>query len=294
MMVIDYSQWDIYEGASEGSGRSEKEWLINKDTNEIGLFKFPKTDKTTEHISEKLASELAKTIGLECAKIEIGKYNSRIGSMSYLINTEKEILIEGISLINSKYPTYNPGTMYDYLKDEYYSLEMILNSINDYNLVDDFLKIMIFDFLIGNTDRHQNNWAVISINDNIRMCPLYDNGSSLCCYLEDEKIDSYLGNDKMKFNSLVNTKSKSRVRLDKKNKKETTHLEIVKYICRHYYSSVIELVNIININLTEDIIEKLVFSYDDKLISYKRKQLIKKFLIEKINLLNVVFFGKEE
>ncbi len=293
-MVIDYSQWDIYEGASEGSGRSEKEWLINKDTNEIGLFKFPKTDKTTEHISEKLASELAKTIGLECAKIEIGKYNSRIGSMSYLINTEKEILIEGISLINSKYPTYNPGTMYDYLKDEYYSLEMILNSINDYNLVDDFLKIMIFDFLIGNTDRHQNNWAVISINDNIRMCPLYDNGSSLCCYLEDEKIDSYLGNDKMKFNSLVNTKSKSRVRLDKKNKKETTHLEIVKYICRHYYSSVIELVNTININLTEDIIEKLVFSYDDKLISYKRKQLIKKFLIEKINLLNVVFFGKEE
>ena len=190
--------------------------------------------------------------------------------------------------------TYNPGTMYDYLKDEYYSLEMILNSINDYNLVDDFLKIMIFDFLIGNTDRHQNNWAVISINDNIRMCPLYDNGSSLCCYLEDEKIDSYLGNDKMKFNSLVNTKSKSRVRLDKKNKKETTHLEIVKYICRHYYSSVIELVNIININLTEDIIEKLVFSYDDKLISYKRKQLIKKYLIEKINLLNVVFFGKEE
>lgn len=293
-MVIDYSQWDIYEGASEGSGRSEKEWLINKDTNEIGLFKFPKTDKTTEHISEKLASELAKTIGLECAKIEIGKYNSRIGSMSYLINTEKEILIEGISLINSKYPTYNPGTMYDYLKDEYYSLEMILNSINDYNLVDDFLKIMIFDFLIGNTDRHQNNWAVISINDNIRMCPLYDNGSSLCCYLEDEKIDSYLGNDKMKFNSLVNTKSKSRVRLDKKNKKETTHLEIVKYICRHYYSSVIELVNTININLTEDIIEKLVFSYDDELISYKRKQLIKKFLIEKINLLNVVFFGKEE
>lgn len=293
-MVIDYSQWDIYEGASEGSGRSEKEWLINKDTNEIGLFKFPKTDKTTEHISEKLASELAKKIGLECAKIEIGKYNSRIGSMSYLINTEKEILIEGISLINSKYPTYNPRTMYDYLKDEYYSLEMILNSINDYNLVDDFLKIMIFDFLIGNTDRHQNNWAVISINDNIRMCPLYDNGSSLCCYLEDEKIDSYLGNDKMKFNSLVNTKSKSRVRLDKKNKKETTHLEIVKYICRHYYSSVIELVNTININLTEDIIEKLVFSYDDKLISYKRKQLIKKFLIEKINLLNVVFFGKEE
>ena len=110
-MVVNYSHWHIYEGASEGSGRSDKEWLINQDNKEIGLFKFTKTDKTTEHISEKLSAELAKLIGLDCARIEIGKYDSRIGSMSYLINNETEILIEGIYLINKKYPNYNPASM---------------------------------------------------------------------------------------------------------------------------------------------------------------------------------------
>jgi hypothetical protein len=58
-MLIDYNSWNLYEGFVEGSGRSEKLWLINEKTKEIGLFKFIKSNKTFEHISEKLASELA-------------------------------------------------------------------------------------------------------------------------------------------------------------------------------------------------------------------------------------------
>ena len=28
-MIKDFSSWEEYEGASEGSGRSEKIWLVN-------------------------------------------------------------------------------------------------------------------------------------------------------------------------------------------------------------------------------------------------------------------------
>lgn len=42
----DFSFWMEYEGASEGSGRSEKLWLMNPDTGQSGLFKFKK-DLTT-------------------------------------------------------------------------------------------------------------------------------------------------------------------------------------------------------------------------------------------------------
>ena len=41
--VINFDSWNVYNGASEGSGRSEKIWLIS-DTGEIGLFKYPKID----------------------------------------------------------------------------------------------------------------------------------------------------------------------------------------------------------------------------------------------------------
>lgn len=39
----DFSFWVEYEGAAEGSGRSEKLWLMNPDTGQTGLFKFKKT-----------------------------------------------------------------------------------------------------------------------------------------------------------------------------------------------------------------------------------------------------------
>jgi len=293
-MVVDYSHWDIYDGASEGSGRSEKVWLTNRETKEIGLFKFTKSDKTNEHVSEKLASDLARLIGLKCAKIEVGRYKSRIGCMSYLINSETEILIEGIYLINKNYPSYDSYTMYDNVNKEYYSIEMILKSLAEYNLSNDFFRISIFDFLIGNTDRHQNNWAVLEQNNEIRICPMYDNGSSLCCYLEEKNIDCYLGNDKVRFNSLVNSKSKSRIRVNKKIKKEPTHIEMLKYIKLYHSECVMDLIKSINENITEVTIDKIISSYSEDLISDKRKKLIKMFLIEKIRLINGIFLREEE
>ena len=39
--VVDFSAWKEYDGFAEGSGRSEKIWLIS-ETGQIGLFKYPK------------------------------------------------------------------------------------------------------------------------------------------------------------------------------------------------------------------------------------------------------------
>lgn len=89
-MFIDFSSWQEYEGASEGSGRSEKIWLSDPCNGEIGLFKFPKTEYTTEHISEKIAADIAKLIDIECMRVVLGKFNSRVGSLSYRINREEE------------------------------------------------------------------------------------------------------------------------------------------------------------------------------------------------------------
>ena len=97
----DFSFWQEYEGASEGSGRSEKVWLINPDTNQIGLFKYKKDETTTDHISECIAFQIAKLIGIPCAEFELGFYLGREGSISYNIERKKnEVLIEGIYFIH--------------------------------------------------------------------------------------------------------------------------------------------------------------------------------------------------
>lgn len=90
-MIKDFSSWEEYEGASEGSGRSEKIWLVNPINDEIGLFKFRKSQYTTEHLSEKMAMELAELVDIECMKVDIGICNDRVGSLSYRINEKKKI-----------------------------------------------------------------------------------------------------------------------------------------------------------------------------------------------------------
>lgn len=293
-MIKDFSSWLEYEGASEGSGRSEKIWLVDPVSGDIGLFKFTKSDYTTEHLSEKIASEIAKLIDINCMNVDIGNYDSRLGSLSYRINNNNENLIEGIQLINKYYPNYNPETLYDSEKEEYYSLDMILHSLDEYDFKLDFLKILVFDFLIGNTDRHQNNWAILKYGHSIRLCPLYDNGSSLCCYIKEENIDSYLGNDKVRFMSLVDSKSTSRIRINKIKKKEPKHTAVLRFLKDNYYENIIDFINIIVTRVNTQNIDSILESFD-YILSQKRKMLIKKFLIGKVELIKNEFnFRKEE
>lgn len=268
--------------------------MTTKDNKRKGLFKYPKlhsnNETTTEHLSEKLAYDIGKLVGIECAKVDIGYFNNRIGSMSYLISDPtKEILIEGIHYISSLYPYYEESKLYDHENKEYYSLEMILKSINNIYLKNKFLEICIFDCLIGNSDRHHGNWATIRNERNeIRMSPLYDNGSSLCCYVEEKNINNYL-RDKMRFKSLYDTKSKSIIRLDKTRKKLPTHFEFLKMLRKEYFHQTISLIERVVSNLNENNILSILNEYDENIISSERKELVKRYLISKVECMLQIY-----
>ena len=154
---------------------------------------------------------------------------------------------------------------------------MIKKALEPLGLFGDFLPICIFDFLIGNTDRHQSNWALIRKDKVMRLSPLYDNSSSLCAYVAESKINQYLGNDLMLWKSLVDTKSKSIIRISSRDTKQPTHLEVIKYIVKK-----------INELLTEDVICVVVDKYIE-MISINKTDLIKKYLFSKLQLLKEVY-----
>lgn len=293
----DFSAWEEYKGSSEGSGRSEKIWLCSSDKKVIGLFKYPKSNQTTEHISEKLAAEIAYIVGLPCAKIDVGYKDDRIGSMSYLIRNKGELLLEGIYFIAAKYPDFDSSHLVCKNSGQYYSLEMIMNSIRVFDkristeLKKQLFNVFIFDALIGNTDRHQSNWAILfpkNIND-VHVCPIYDNGSSLCCYVRDDQIPEILGKDKNRFNALVRTRSTSRVRINCSIKKEPTHEDVVSYIRDNYYAETNQFVEQLLTVLEPGIILATINKFPNTLLSPLKKDLIFRFLTEKVNIIKQIY-----
>lgn len=285
--MLDFSDWEEYEGLSEGSGRSEKIWLKNPMDNRIGLFKYTKSETTTEHISEKIAELLAEKIDIKTAHIDIGTYNGRIGCMSYLINTNGEILVEGVTLITKYYPNYDKERLFDPTNNEHYSLEMIFKAVSEYNLQDDIIKMIIFDSIIGNSDRHHSNWAILQSGTETRICPLYDNGSSLCFCLAEDNIKKCLGNDKMKFNSLVDSKSKSMIRIDKMVSKHPTHNQMLEYINHNFMKESLKIwIKSVVDSLNKETVEEILSSFINNGFTKDKAELLNKFICKKVSLFN--------
>ena len=241
-----------------------------------------------------MASQLASLLEIPSAHVEIGIYKGREGSMSFLINRANEDLIEGIWLINELYPNYSSERMFDDSINEYYSLEMLINSVEKYGLKKELLEMVIFDYLIGNSDRHQNNWAIISKGEReYGFSPLYDNSSSLCCYVPESEICDLLGNDKKRWNALVRTKSTSIIRIDKKNKKRPRHEELLIYVCDVFFDLVRDFLIRIRQGITDKNINEILSEYPNALLSPMRKQLIQRFLLDKAETIREILDRKE-
>ena len=134
--------------------------------------------------------------------------------MSYNIIKQNEVLNEGVTYIQAKYPFYNKKKLIDEYSEEKYSFQMIEKCLTR-DGIKHILKMIIFDILIGNSDRHPSNWGIIIHVDTFKgvesnFCPLYDNGSSLCAYVNEEDIENIL-KDKMRFGALIDTKSQSAI-----------------------------------------------------------------------------------
>ncbi|WP_077612891.1 HipA domain-containing protein [Clostridium sp. Marseille-P2415] len=185
--------------------------------------------------------------------------------------------------------------MFDNQTQEYYSLHHILDSTRDYVPSSVWIEMLFFDFLIGNTDRHQNNWALLTTSNGsrVRRSPLYDNGSSLCCYVLEEDISLLLGKDTNRFKTLIDTKSRSLVRLNPKVKKHPSHKEVIEYLLKECPGISFHIANKMVDVLTDGCIENILIDVQDY-ITLERKTLIFKFLQGKVNILHNLLGHKEQ
>lgn len=165
--VVDISDWIEQPWLNTGGTRNKKIYL-NPQENERYFFKesFKKgnRDFKYEFWSEIIASQVGLNLGFTTLDYCVAINRGAIGCLSKsMIQHEKEELYEGVKYLNAIDPTFvtsnsKPGKKY--------TLQLIVKALKTFEsktYIQEFLEILVFDALIGNSDRHQENWAFIKI-----------------------------------------------------------------------------------------------------------------------------------
>lgn len=190
---IPYVEQESYEQL----GTKEKFWLNNRQS----LFKSGR-ENTLEDCSEKIAYEIAKLIDLPCAKYEFGKFITpqnqvRFGVVSenFLKHKENEALVLGNQILGKIFKDYDQYSRYKARKYTpalvLLTFETLSELMRDYSFLQTFIGYLVFDCLIGNTDRHHENWGII-VNGGFRIAPSFDHASGLASKVGEREAQERL------------------------------------------------------------------------------------------------------
>ena len=190
---------------AEDMGSKIKFWCHPPDDPQSRwLFKFPKP-LTGEHWAEKIAEQICSIMGIEHARVELAEYSVGMesktkvqrGSITKSFVRENSYLLHGNQILKFIIDHYDTQKTY---KQTNHTLKNILNSMREFTAVEDelfaaqrkFAEYLVLDALIGNTDRHDENWGLLAPryeDSNIRyqLAPSFDHASSLGRELRDAK-----------------------------------------------------------------------------------------------------------
>lgn len=186
----------------EQLGSKPKFWFSHEG--QRWLFKEARPN-TGEDWAEKLAAELAHRTGISAASVELAASGERRGCASRSFLVTGEDLIHGNEILGGMIVGYEPDKR---LKQSDHTLSNIVEAIQklmpsdaEYRpVLTQLAGYLVLDALIGNTDRHHENWGLIAsyaetglekadtVSGSVRVAPSFDHASSLGRELLPERL----------------------------------------------------------------------------------------------------------
>ena len=195
---IDVSSWRVEH--VEALGRKRKMWLLDPG-GDAWLYKQTTENRHSDGSrywkgddwAEVVVSAVAGEMGIPAAVYRLAHLDesgtSSPGVISQKMVNDDESLIEGNILLEEagvRAASVRDRTGYT-LQNVQRSLEDVAPPVGDSGMTswDWFVGFVVLDALVGNTDRHQQNWAVIQ-DSSRRLAPTFDHASSLGFLLDDQ------------------------------------------------------------------------------------------------------------
>lgn len=210
-MLEPYPVVDVEEAINpESLGTKKKFWCLVPEREGEWLFKYPRENKG-EHWAEKIAGEVARHLKIPHGRVELAVYNCIRGTVSdsFVNESQNQELVLGNQALYVTVPGYDRKKRRFHQSD--HTLENIWLALE--RGTDDakeskrqFAGYAVLDAVIGNTDRHHENWGILRTPTGggwtRTLAPSFDHASSLGRELSDEQrmrrlteknIDGYIG-----------------------------------------------------------------------------------------------------
>ena len=192
------SQWVL---EPEEMGSKKKFWYSPPgDHQPRWLFKYPQRG-TGQHWAEKIAAEIAGSIGIPRAGVELAVFTGERGSATKSFAHDGFELIHGNQILAALLRDYDPQKRFRQSDHTVHNVLSTIDRIFETNAANRSAKermaeYMVLDALIGNTDRHHENWGVLFRRKQdswVRvLAPSFDHASSLGRELRDESRERRL------------------------------------------------------------------------------------------------------
>lgn len=226
--------------------------------------------KSTELASEKIACEIAKVIGYRCADIDLAKdQDGELCVLNYSFLKPDESLIEFASEASISQNGSDRKEKYTIQ-----GIKRILDTVDE-KLYSEFIGLQVFDALIGESDRHEENWGYIRTSErsDIILAPFYDNGDSLMHNINNVQIEEYTNNE-ASFLKYIN---KSKTKILDNNGHKIKHFQLIDYLIAENPPFLKEELQRTKI-LTNDIIKGIIYEIPDEYLPQSHKEILQRYI----------------
>ena len=179
------------EDEPERLGSKRKFWFRREDGVRC-LFKFPRHD-FGEHWAEKVAAEVADLIGVRCAEVQLARFGDVLGTQSSAFAEPEWLRVHGNEVMAEGIPGYDGSRGSGRGDHNIRNIALAVSrwaerhGLDPQAILGELASYAILDGLIGNTDRHHENWMFFYHLEqrSYQLAPSYDHGSSLGRELQD-------------------------------------------------------------------------------------------------------------
>ncbi len=300
--ILDISKWHTEISDVVTIGKRIKKVVYHPTSFREHYFKEPKEDFPWEFWTEVIASRIGLEFGFNVVQYDVAFSYESVGCFSKSMVKSDEMLVHGQQYLTGLKPDFEIDKGLDHtfqLVEQFFKSRAIYDG-----MIHEFIEMLVFDAIIGNRDRHQQNWAIIQPNSYIkpkgemmrytefvknqtkpRFSPIFDNGNSLAYEILEDKISNFLNNSVTCDKYLFGKKATAHVRW---NGLCIPHIELIREISKLYPDTVKNVVQRVRERREKINIKAIVQSIDDGIIfadikfslTDNRKELIT-FLLEK-------------